>query len=106
VVSFNDVDGMAPTINLAAFNLSAAGAISDSLGGFGLVKVANGLLGDLAVMNGTTQFALPYSITVGVPATPCSVPFVDTQGFAESTTAPEPGTLLLLGSGLLGLVVS
>ncbi|MFZ1136824.1 MAG: PEP-CTERM sorting domain-containing protein, partial [Candidatus Korobacteraceae bacterium] len=104
LLPFNDVDGQAPTINLAAFEIGAAGAISDSLGDVGLPNVAAGLLGDLTLVNGPIQFAVPYSLTVGVPGTSSqSVLFVDTQAFAESTAAPEPSTLMLLGSGLLGL---
>ena len=105
LLPFNDVDGLAPTINLAAFQIGAAGAISDSLGDVGLANVANGLLDDLTLVNGTIQFALPYSrLYLGVPGTNSqSVLFVDTQGFAETTDTPEPSTLLLLGSGLLGL---
>jgi hypothetical protein len=104
LLPFNDVDGLAPTINLAAFDLAAAGTISDSLGDVGLINVANGMLGNLAVVNGTIQFLQPYSLTIGVPGTSSqSVLFVDTQALAEGVAAPEPSSLLLLGSGLLGL---
>jgi PEP-CTERM motif len=104
LLPFNDINRQAPTINLAAFEIGAAGAISDSLGDVGLANVTAGLLGDLTLVNGTIQFAVPYSLTVGVPGTSSqSVLFVDTDSFAESTVAPEPSTLMLLGSGLLGL---
>ena len=104
LLPFNEVDGMAPTINLAAFDLSAAGTIKDSLGNVGLTNVANGMLGDLGLVNGTIQFLFPYSLTIGVPGMNSqSVLFVDTQTLAESTAAPEPTSLLLLGTGLMGL---
>ena len=80
--------------NNIAFNAAPAG-LTGSLGLFGPGGAFSG------TTNGSTNLADPFSLTI--QALVSQGGGVVTSFDAMTTTVPEPGTMLLMGSGLLGL---
>jgi hypothetical protein len=86
----------APTGNTEVFSALLEGNVAASDGGV------------LVTFTSPTEFSWmdgPFTYTVGVENASISASGVDTQlqGYVQSTVVPEPITMTLLGTGLLGL---
>jgi hypothetical protein len=100
-VNYNDTFTLwiaftSPTNNVETFNATVTGTVASALGGVNITFTS------------PTEFSWvdgPFTYTVGVNPVGISADGINTQltGYVQSTVVPEPITMTLLGTGLLGL---
>ena len=95
VVTYDDDKGVRETLNLGTVNADGEITLQLNIDSGGVVRPAD------VVLDGTTMFSFMASTQTTLDFDTTSTDY--TGGFGASEVIPEPSTLLLLGSGLLGL---